>query len=116
MDAERLRAPGSALRDRHASRLRPLLQRPELAVALVGAAVLVGWAFDVTVLKSVSPHYSSMKPNAALAFVLVGIGLTLVRPADGDGRIQLRTRFNTWRRGLKWWSFTTPPVPSRARI
>ena len=47
------------------------------AAVLVGGLVLVGWAFDIPALKSVLPGWVSMKPNAALAFILTGIALQL---------------------------------------
>ncbi|MDQ2953130.1 MAG: hypothetical protein M3R54_12805, partial [Chloroflexota bacterium] len=39
-------------------------------VLAVGVTVLIGWALDITTLKSVVPTFVSMKANAALAFVL----------------------------------------------
>ena len=42
---------------------------------LVGVAVLGGWAFDVVALKSVLPRLPTMKPNTAVAFVLLGLSL-----------------------------------------
>jgi PAS domain S-box-containing protein len=41
-------------------------------VACTGAAVLVGWFFDVQVLKSVIPGSATMKVNTACAFMVVG--------------------------------------------
>ena len=53
-----------------------------LAVS-VGGLVLLGWAFDIAVFKSVLPGWVAMKANTALCFVLMGaaLGLTTRRPA-----------------------------------
>ena len=46
------------------------------AVILIGGLVLAGWAFDVTVLKSLGPGLTAMNPGGtALAFVLAGVSL-----------------------------------------
>jgi PAS domain S-box-containing protein len=47
------------------------------AVAGLGAVVLAGWAFDVSVVKSVVPGFVTMKANSAAAFVLAGASLLL---------------------------------------
>lgn len=44
----------------------------------VGTMVLVGWTFDIAVLKSISPNWVSMKANTAVCFILTGIALLLV--------------------------------------
>jgi PAS domain S-box-containing protein len=43
---------------------------------LVGTLVLLGWGTDNTTLKSFVSGYASMKPNAALGFVLLGVALS----------------------------------------
>ena len=45
------------------------------AASAIGLSVLIGWAADITVLKSVVPGLITMKPNAAMAFLLCGLGL-----------------------------------------
>jgi len=56
---------------------------------VVGAMVLVGWAFDIAVLKSILPGWVAMKANAAACFILIGIALLLVArpPATFNPRI-----------------------------
>lgn len=43
----------------------------------VGVAVLVGWALDISFLKSVLPGWVAMKPTTAVAFMLAGVAVLL---------------------------------------
>lgn len=46
----------------------------------LGIIVLLGWIFDITLLKSIFPHYITMKINTAICFILSGIVfLSLIR-------------------------------------
>src|SRR5271165_7228592 len=45
----------------------------------VGSLVLVGWLLGIRTLTSVIPDYTTMKPNTAVCFVLVGLSLWLLR-------------------------------------
>ena len=49
-----------------------------LLVMGIGALVLVGWRFDIAVLKSVFPGFLSMKPNTALGILFGGVALTIL--------------------------------------
>lgn len=48
-----------------------------VAIALFALSTLVGWAFDIQTLKSISPHWVSIKPNTGLAFLLLGCSLLI---------------------------------------
>ena len=60
-----------------------------LAVAAAGLIVIAGWAYDIAELKSISPAFVSMKANAAICFILIGLALWM-RP-DGSSLLT-RTR------------------------
>jgi two-component system, sensor histidine kinase and response regulator len=57
-----------------------------VAVAALGALVLVGWILDSGFLKSLHPTLASMKPNTAAGFVLLGAAMWLRHPANDRGR------------------------------
>ena len=77
--------PSTALR----SRPNPIPAAVGLFSLLVGLLVLLGWAVDSTPLKSLIPGLISMKPNAALAFVLIGCALWFLSSQE-------RTRTALW--------------------
>lgn len=45
------------------------------SVLSIGVVVLIGWQFDIALLKSLHPSLVSMKANTALGFILAGISL-----------------------------------------
>ena len=49
----------------------------KLAAAFTGGLVLIGWAFDIAVLKSIQPGWFSMKANTAVCFIMIGVALWL---------------------------------------
>jgi sigma-B regulation protein RsbU (phosphoserine phosphatase) len=51
---------------------------------VVGALGLIGWTFGISVLKSVIPGQVVIKPNAAVALVLCGWSLWLLRSSGGN--------------------------------
>src|SRR4051794_1097689 len=57
------------------------------AAIVVGLTVACGWAFDMPALRTLLPGFPEMKFNAALAFVLSGTSLWLLKDS--------RNRFGT---------------------
>lgn len=55
--------------------LRAVPQVVGVFAVAMGASALVGWAGDIPVLKSWSLESATLKPNTALAFLLLGAGL-----------------------------------------
>ncbi len=56
-----------------------------VAVCLTGLLVLVGWTFDLGVLKSILPQWVTMKLLTALAFILSGMSLWVIaKRAQGE--------------------------------
>ena len=64
---------------RRISSLKSFSQAASVIAILVGCVVLVGWMFDITILKSILPTWVTMRANAAIAFVLSGVSLRLLR-------------------------------------
>src|SRR5438105_346519 len=73
---------------RTVSALQSFAKAASLTVGAAGALVLAGWALDVTVLKSISAGFVSMKPNAALAFVLAGASLNILSAGPANRRLR----------------------------
>ena len=57
------------------------------AVIAIGVLVLVGWLLGIPLLKSIHPHLTPMKPNTALLFIVLGVGLRHAK-REGDRRIR----------------------------
>ena len=53
------------------------------AACAIGALVLIGWAADIAALRTIAPGLVSMKPNAAVCFMLCGMGLLCAIAASG---------------------------------
>ncbi len=60
-----------------------------VALVLLGISVLIGWAFDIVRLKSITPQLVTMKPNTAVCLLLSGISLWLLK-VDGVSGVRLR--------------------------
>ena len=71
-----------------ARRSHQVSQLCSAGVAVLGAAVLAGWLFDIPTLKSLHSSFVTMKANAAFLFVLLGTAVWL---AGRDPRSRLAT-------------------------
>ncbi len=101
-------------------------QSASASVILIGLLVLIGWIFDIAILKSVFPGLVTMKANAAVAFIFAGLGLALVAKAPANlttlrigqacvfavallGLLTLSEYILGWDLGIDQLLFTEPP-------
>ena len=61
-------------------------------VAVVACLVLVGWLFDIELLKSVGPGLVSMNPVTAVSFILAAVALWLLSSPNADATAYRRGR------------------------
>jgi diguanylate cyclase (GGDEF)-like protein len=61
------------------ARFQALSTAAAFVVTTIGTAVLVGWTLDIELLKRVAPGLRVMNPVTAVAFVLCGFSLALLR-------------------------------------
>lgn len=66
-------------------RLQWIPQAASASAVLIGGLVLIGWQLDSALLTSLSERLVSMKANTALAFVLIGVSLWLLRAKSVSG-------------------------------
>ncbi|HIJ91042.1 MAG: PAS domain-containing protein [Desulfobulbaceae bacterium] len=98
------------------------------ALSIVTAGlVLVGWAFDITLFKTIMPDGVSIKANTALAFILAGIPLLVsTRPHSTQslrlssicallcaliGLLTMGEYLFAWNPGFDQWLFSEPGHP-----
>lgn len=62
------------------SRLHRLSAMAALFVVVVGLAVLCGWWWDIPLLYRIRTDLPLVEPTSAVAFVLTGLALLLLRP------------------------------------
>lgn len=55
--------------------LRSLAKRASVLVILLGCIVILGWIFNIPLLKSILPFWVTMKVNTAICFILSGYAL-----------------------------------------
>lgn len=71
------------------ARFQVLSTAAAFVVTTIGTAVLVGWTLDIDLLKRVAPGLRVMNPASAVAFVLCGFSLALLRESRLTSRRRL---------------------------
>ena len=61
------------------SRLKTLSEFIGIIIVIVGVLILIGWAFNISILKSPGPGFSAIKSNVGLAFIFIGFSLWLLQ-------------------------------------
>ncbi len=59
------------------ARLKIFSEFSGIFVVIVGVLVLIGWAFNIAILKSPGPGFSTIKSNVGLGFIFIGFSLWL---------------------------------------
>ncbi|MEG3860821.1 PAS domain-containing sensor histidine kinase [Microcoleus sp. herbarium12] len=67
--------------------LQSFSQKAGIAVIAIGCTVMLGWIFDLPLLKSILPELASMKVNTAVCFILGGWSLLLQQRPDAKSII-----------------------------
>src|SRR5947207_5052069 len=60
------------------------------ATALIALLVLIGWEFNLEVLKRIVPGFVAMNPITAVAFLLAALSITLFSRRKSHDRIRYR--------------------------
>ena len=77
---------------RGARKFLPPARFAVVGTASVAAVVLLGWGFDIEILKRIIPGLVAMNPMTAVAFVFAAISLSLFQPEDAAARNSLYRR------------------------
>src|SRR5262249_11972654 len=90
------RAPsgGTGLNQRLLSSLEALSWASSCLIAIVGLAVLLGWQFDIELLRAGLPGRTPVNPATALALLLAACALWMLHQARANPTLN---RFAGWR-------------------
>jgi len=65
--------------NQYKSKLQTLSEVLSIFIIIISILFLIGWAFDIGILKTPGPNYSTVKSNTALSFLLIGISIWLLQ-------------------------------------
>ena len=69
----------SEVNEKLVSRLKNYSEFSSILIVIIGVLVLIGWAFNIAILKSPGAGFSTIKSNVGLAFILIGVSLWLMQ-------------------------------------
>src|SRR5262245_3686492 len=87
-------AGGAGLSQRRLSSLEALSRASSCLTAVVGLAVLLGWHFDIELLRAGLPGRTPVNPATALALLLAACALWMLHQARANPTLN---RFAGWR-------------------
>lgn len=69
----------SNIQNQYNSKLETFSEVSSILIVLISILFLIGWAFDISILKTPGPNYSTIKSNTAFSFLLIGISIWLLQ-------------------------------------
>jgi PAS domain S-box-containing protein len=71
------------------TKYKTIAQVISIVVIAVACLVIIGWIFNIALLKSLAAGLATMKANTALAFILVGLSLNIASKEDANVKLLL---------------------------
>ena len=107
--------------------LRHFSRFASLTTILIGGLVLLGWVFNIAILKSILPELPSMKANTAIGFVITGLAIWFSLKTSATrlehriaqvcsivvallGLLTLSEYIFNWQLGIDQWLFSDPTI------
>jgi hypothetical protein len=78
---------------RAGSRLQLFSHACAMVVVGIGSAVLIGWSFEIPILKTGLPGLITMKANTAIGFLMAGLAVLFARSTTSVAGVRIRLPF-----------------------
>jgi len=66
-------------KNQYISRLHTFSEISSIVIAIIGVLFIMGWLFDIGILKTPVSNFSTVKSNTAFSFILIGISIWLLQ-------------------------------------